>query len=120
MGPSSEHLLVRPQTPAELSRLIEEAFHFRGDITLQLQSGECVEGYLFDRDIGVECQYLQMYITGQSAPRPILYADVVAIRFSGEDTASGKDWEAWARKKESERQTEALRAEGEARARGHL
>jgi len=120
MGASSEHLMVRPETPAEVSRLIEEAFHFRGDITLHLQSGECVEGYLFNRDVGAECPYLQMYITGQSAPRPILYSDVVAVRFSGEDTASGKDWEAWAKKKESERQAEALLVEAAARARGHL
>jgi hypothetical protein len=61
-----------------------------------------------------------MYITGLSVPRPILYSDVVAVQFSGEDTASGKDWEAWAKKKESERQSEALRIEAAARARGHL
>jgi hypothetical protein len=120
MGASLEHLMVRAETPAELSRLIEEAFHYRGDVALHLQSGECVEGYLFNRDVDVDPPRLHMYIKGQSSPRPILYDDVVAVRFSGEDTASGKDWEAWAKKKESERHEEALRVEAEARARGHL
>jgi hypothetical protein len=120
MAASSEHLMIRPETPAELFRVIEEAFHFRGDVALHLQSGECVEGYLFNRDVGAERPHLEMYIKGRSVPRPILYSDVVAVRFSGEDTASGKDWEAWAKKKESERRDEALLAEAAARARGHL
>jgi hypothetical protein len=111
---------IPPQMQTELCRLIEEAFHFRGDVAVHLRSGECVEGYLFNRDISVEFPYLQMYINAQSTPRHILYADVVAVRLSGEDTASGKDWEAWAKKKESERQAETLRVEAEARARGHL
>ncbi len=112
--------MVRPQRQAELSRLIEEAFHYRGDVALHLQSGECVEGYLFNRDVDVDSPCLHMYIKGQSAPRPILYADVVAVQLSGEDTASGKDWEAWAKKKVPERQEESRRVEAEARARGHL
>jgi hypothetical protein len=120
MAGSSDHLMVRSETPGELSRLIEEAFHFRGDVTLHLRSGECIEGYLFNRDAWAERPYLQMYIEGRSDPRRILYSDVKAVRFSGEDTASDKDWEAWAKKKESERHAEALRVEAAARARGHL
>jgi hypothetical protein len=117
---SPEHLMVRPQTQAELCRAIEEAFHFRGDVALHLHSGEYVQGYLFNRDVDAECPHLHMYIEGHSAPRRILYSEVLAIHFTGDDTASGKDWEAWAKKKESERQAEALRVEAAARARGHL
>ncbi len=120
MAASSKHLMVRSETPAELSRLIEEAFHFRGDVALYLQSGECVEGYLFNREVSPAGPRLLLYVKGQSDPRVILYSDVMTVRFSGEDTASGKDWEAWAKKKESERQAEALSLEAAARARGHL
>jgi hypothetical protein len=116
----AEHLISRPQTQAELCRVIEEAFHFRGDVALHLHSGECVQGYLFNRNMDEESPHLQMYIEGHTAPRRVLYSEVVAIHFSGEDTASGKDWEAWVKKKESERQAEALRVEAAARARGHL
>jgi hypothetical protein len=117
---STEGLTSRPNTPAETCRLIEEALHYRGDVTLLLQSGERIEGYLFNRQSEGESPFLQMFIEGQSAPRHILYSEIVAVSFSGEDTASGKDWEAWVRKKESERRVESARVEAAARARGDL
>ncbi|MCZ6780213.1 MAG: hypothetical protein O7C73_01055 [Nitrospirae bacterium] len=45
---------------------------------------------------------------------------MVSIAFTGEDTASGKSWEAWAAKKESERCAEAQKVAEAASARGHL
>ncbi|HEY3198219.1 MAG TPA: hypothetical protein VGJ57_09410 [Nitrospirales bacterium] len=106
--------------PEEVSRMIEEAFHYRGDVTVHVQSGEDVEGYIFNRNPDAESPYLQMYINGQSAPRHISYSEIVDISLTGEDTASGGDWEAWIKKKESERQAESARIEAAARARGHL
>ena len=29
---------------------IEQAFDYRGDVTVTLASGECIEGYIFDRE----------------------------------------------------------------------
>ena len=100
--------------------MIEEAFHYRGDVTVHLRSGERVEGYIFNRNPDAESPYLQMYIEGHSAPRHIPYSEIVAVRLTGENTASGGDWEAWIKKKESERQMESARIEAAARARGHL
>jgi len=118
-GPS-EGLTVRPNSPDEFRRILEEGFHYRGDVTLRLQSGERVEGYLFNRDFGGEIPYVQMFIEGLKGPRQIPCSEIVAISFTGEDTASGNDWEAWARKKKSDRQAESARLEAAARARGHL
>ena len=106
--------------PEEVCRMIEEAFHYRGDVTVHVQSGERIEGYIFNRIPDAESPYLQMYIHGHNAPRHILYSEIVAVSLTGEDTASGGDWEAWIKKKESERQTESARLEAAARARGHL
>ena len=117
---SSEGLTVRPTSPDELRRILEEAFHYRGDVTLHLLSGERVEGYLFNRDFEGEVPYAQMFVVGLNGPRRIPCSEIVAISFTGEDTASGNDWEAWARKKESDRQAESARLEAAARARGHL
>jgi hypothetical protein len=117
---SSEGLIVRPTSPDELRRILEEALHYRGDVTLDLQSGERVEGYLFNRDFGGEAPYAQMFVEGLNGPRQIPCSEIVAISFTGEDTASGNDWEAWATKKKSDRQTESARLEAAARARGHL
>jgi hypothetical protein len=89
-------------------------------VTLDLQSGERIEGYIFNRNPNAEPPYLQIFIEGRSAPRHIRYAEILAVSFSGENTASGKDWEEWIKKKESERQAESARVEAAARARGHL
>jgi hypothetical protein len=61
-----------------------------------------------------------MFVEGLNAPRQIPCSEIVAISFSGEDTASGNDWEAWARKKETDRHAESARLKAAARARGHL
>ena len=52
--------------------------------------------------------------------REIPYTEVVSIAFTGEDTASGKSWEAWVAKKESDRCAEAKKVAEAASARGHL
>jgi hypothetical protein len=113
-------MTFRPASSAEVLHLIDDAFHYRGDVTLHLRSGEQIAGYVFNRNPDAVPPYLQFFLQGQTAPRQIPYSDIVAVNFSGDDTASGKDWEAWAKKKESERQAEASRIEAAARARGHL
>lgn len=50
----------------------------------------------------------------------ISYKQISSISFTGQDTASGKSWEAWVAKKESQRLAEALQIAEDARARGHL
>jgi hypothetical protein len=111
--------VFHPATPAELAEAVELAFDYRGDVTLTLRSGEQVAGYLFNRDTAGPQPALHLF-PESGGTRQIAYADVAAIAFTGEDTASGNSWEAWVTKKESERKAEARRAEAEARARGHL
>lgn len=114
-----EGKVFRPATPAELAEAVELAFDYRGDVTLVLASGERIVGYLFNREAAGPTPRLQIF-PELGGMREVPYADVASIAFSGEDTASGKSWEAWVAKKESERRAEAQRAEAEARARGHL
>jgi len=110
----------RPAALDELVQAVDTAFDYRGDVTLELHSGERIEGYIFNRNVGATPPYLQLYPSGQTGSRLILYTDIAAMIFSGEDTASGKSWESWVKKKEAERKAEAARVETEAKARGHL
>jgi hypothetical protein len=103
-----------------LREAVELAFDYRGDVALELASGQKIEGYIFNRNASASPPFLQFFPKGQPGERKIPYADVVAIAFTGEDTASGKSWEAWVKKKESERRAEAARIAAEAQARGHL
>ena len=112
--------LFRPGSTAELIEAIDQAFDYRGDVLLELKSGVKVEGYVFNRDTAAKHPSLQIYPRGETAARQIPYADIVTVAFTGEDTASGKSWEAWVAKKESQRQAESDAAAADARARGFL
>ncbi len=117
---SPQGRVFRPQTQAELKEAIEQAFDYRGDVTLELASGTSVEGYLYNRDQAGPRPTVQLFPRQGSELLEVPYDDIVAILFTGEDTAFGKSWEAWVAKKESQRRAEAERAAEAARARGHL
>ena len=112
--------LFRPDSTAELIEAIDQAFDYRGDVLLELKSGIKVEGYVFNRDTTSQHPHLQMFPKGETVAREIPYTDIVTVAFTGEDTASGKSWEAWVTKKESQRQAESEAAAADARARGFL
>lgn len=122
-GPESETLegrLFHPATLAELAEAVEQAFDYRGDVTLELASGAKIEGYVFNRHPSGPRPFLQLFPKQESGAIEIPYTDVTAIAFTGKDTASGKSWEAWVAKKESQRRAEAAQVEAAAKARGHL
>ncbi|MCC2642484.1 MAG: hypothetical protein K0S45_2897 [Nitrospira sp.] len=110
----------RPATPDELREAIELAFDYRGDVTVELKSGSQVTGYLFNRTATGEQPTIELFPATGSGTLTIPFSEVAAIAFTGKDTASGKSWEAWVAKKDSERRGEVDRAEAEANARGHL
>ena len=107
------------QSEADRVEAIDKAFDYRGDITLTL-GNEQVEGYIFNRDAKARPPRVEVFVKGSDQPRIIPYADILAIAFTGKDTADGKSWDAWVSKKESERQAEADRIKAEAEAQGHL
>ncbi len=119
-GGSLEGRTFRPATPAELSEAIELAFDYRGDITVELKSGDRVLGYLFNRTATGDQPTIELFPATSSGTMTIPYSEIAAIAFTGEDTATGKSWEAWIAKKDSERRQEVDRAAAEAKARGHL
>ena len=110
----------QPTTPEDIAEAVELAFDYRGDVTLMLRSGAKVEGYIFTRNSKGDRPSLEMFPKGREGVCTIPFADIVSIAFSGEDTASGKSWDVWVAKKESERWAEAERVAQAAQARGHL
>ena len=117
---SLEGRIFRPASGAELAEAVERAFDYRGDVTLELTSGGSVMGYLFNRDATGPEPWIELFPADDPAPRRIAYAQIASLAFTGEDTASGKSWETWVSKKESERKAETARVEADARTRGHL
>jgi hopanoid biosynthesis associated radical SAM protein HpnH len=80
----------------ELAEAIEEAFDYRGDITLQLRSGERVEGYIFDRNPATAT--LRIVVKPDGRRQTVRYAEIERLAFSGRDMADGRSFEAWVRK----------------------
>jgi hopanoid biosynthesis associated radical SAM protein HpnH len=74
---------------------IEQAFDYRGDVTVTLRTGERLEGYIFDRDRAAS----RMRILNKTGQRvTVTYADVAQLSFTGRDMADGRSWEAWIKK----------------------
>ena len=117
---SLEGRVFQPTSFAELVEAVELAFDYRGDITVSLKSGESLSGYLFNRQVSGSDSYLEVFPSASSDARHIRYDQIAAIAFTGEDTATGKSWETWIAKKDSERRAEGKRVEAEAKIRGIL
>ena len=117
---SLEGRVFRPATLEELREAVELAFDYRGDITVELKAGGQVTGYLFNRNATGEQPTIELFPASSSGTMTIPYSEVATIAFTGEDTATGKSWEAWISKKDSERRREVDRAAADAKARGHL
>jgi hypothetical protein len=84
----------------EIRQALDQAFDYRGDITLTLRDGQAVEGYLFDRRVGKSLtdSFAKILPKDNSARRTIAYGDIAKLEFTGKDTAHGKSFETWLKK----------------------
>jgi hypothetical protein len=85
---------------ADLRDALEQAFDYRGDVTITRKDGSRVEGYIFDRRNGAtQAESVVRLIPKDSQQKvSVAYSDIAALAFSGRDTAAGRSWEAWVRK----------------------
>ena len=109
-----------PRSDKELAEAIELAFDYRGDVTIELRSGESMSGYLFNREVHGADSWVEIFPASSPETRRVRYDEIATVAFSGEDTASGKSWDNWVAKKGSERKAEADRLAADAQARGYL
>jgi hypothetical protein len=85
--------------PGQLAGGIEQAFDYRGDVTLTLGTGERIEGYVFDRERKPDPAASTLRImTKPGQTIAVRFADVAQLSFTGRDMADGRSWDAWARK----------------------
>jgi hypothetical protein len=87
-------------TDEEIRAALEKAFDYRGDVTITRKDGSTIEGYLFDRRNAstLKDSVVRLYPKNSNEKVSISYADIVALAFTGRDTAAGKSWEAWMKK----------------------
>ena len=85
--------------------VIEQAFDYRGDVTVFCEDGRKIEGFLFDRR--QQPQPLVRMMPNDGGRVEVPYSQIVRISFSGRDCAFGRGWDAWVKKHEQ------LKAKGE-------
>ena len=102
-------------SPEALARAVENAFDYRGDVTVETRDGRVIEGYIYDRVARGENPRVRIMPADGSPRETIPYDQIAALRFTGKDAAWGKSWEAWVRKHDKMKaQGEEASLEGEA------
>ena len=86
-----------------LENLIEQAFNYRGDVTIDLNEGPSITGYLYNRNRINKT--IEVFVGNTAHPLTIPYNHIKNIRLTGVDTAAGKSWEAWLQKKSLKEKT---------------
>lgn len=88
---------------------VELAFDYRGDITLTLDGGTDVVGYLFNRDPGSPEPFVDVF-EREGGRRRLPYASIRRIRFTGRNTAAGNSYAAWLRSRDAAKVAEPTRS----------
>lgn len=81
LGASSED-------PVGLHRLVEQAFAYRGNVTIDLRNGISIVCYLSNRDGRGPRPRVEYLDEGGEGPFSVPYSDIVNIRFTGADAAA--------------------------------
>ncbi len=85
---------------ADIARLVERAFHYRGDVTVKMADGSEVTGYLFNRGRGASGSSAQLFEAETGREVSMSYCSIADVLFTGRDAASGKHFENFQRRRE--------------------
>ncbi|MCP4834432.1 MAG: hypothetical protein GY895_06655 [Phycisphaera sp.] len=91
---------VSGEDPERLRLALDDAFDYRGDVTVVRRDGTEVVGYLFDRrsELTLENSVVRVLPPDGPSRIEIPYPEIAEIRFSGRDPAAGRSWESWVRR----------------------
>jgi hopanoid biosynthesis associated radical SAM protein HpnH len=79
------------QRAAASPEVLRQAFEYRGNVTLHLDDGSRLEGYVTTLRDGA----LQLWRPGRSATEAVAAGRIREVVFSGRDPASGRSFETW-------------------------
>lgn len=79
---------VRQGADNSVAELVERAFHYRGDVTVGMDDGGAVTGYLFNRNDRVSEPFAQLFETRTGREVSILYRGISEVLFTGRDAAA--------------------------------
>ena len=108
VAPGTAHEQLEGSVPSlaneeELREALEQAFDYRGDVSITRKDGTKVEGYVFDRSVArskgtrLADSFVRLLPKDGSPKIRISYYEIAALAFTGRDMAAGKSWENWVR-----------------------
>lgn len=108
VAPGTAHEKLEGSVPSlanedDLRKALEQAFDYRGDVSITRKDGSIIEGYIFDRGIdrnngtSLAGSFVRVLPKNGSPKIKISYAEIAALAFTGRDMAAGKSWENWVR-----------------------
>jgi len=104
VAPGTAHEKLEGSVPSltneeELRNALEQAFDYRGDVSITRKDGAKIEGYIFDRSsgTGLADSFVRLLPKDGSPKIKIPYLEIAGVAFSGRDMAAGKTWENWVR-----------------------
>lgn len=95
--PTLHGLVATHQDERALIAALEQAFDYRGDVTLTLTSGTAITGYIFDRRSAATLaeSTVRLLPADGSAKATVKYSEIARLEFTGKDAAHGKTFENW-------------------------
>lgn len=98
--PSLQGLVATREDEQALLAALEQAFDYRGDVTITRVSGDEITGYIFDRRSGdtLATSTVRVLTAQDDDPRVIPFNEIAALAFSGKDAAHGRSFDRWVRK----------------------
>ena len=104
VAPGTAHEKLEGSVPSlaneeDLCKALEQAFDYRGDVSITRKNGTKIEGYIFDRSNGTRLadSFVRLLPKDGSPKITISYTEIAALAFTGRDMAAGKSWENWVR-----------------------
>jgi hopanoid biosynthesis associated radical SAM protein HpnH len=96
----SDTLQGQAAAGGKLADGLEQAFDYRGDVTIKLKSGDQIEGYVFDRQGSPKSGMAKLRVMLKNEGRKVTVeqSQIEELAFSGRDMADGKSYEAWVKK----------------------
>lgn len=91
----------------DFNEVLDAAFDYRGDVTIELKDGARIKGYLANRNANASPPFFEVFPDDGGPKRRFVLDDLSALEFSGKDTASGKSWETWIAKWNAKKESEA-------------
>ena len=80
--------LAHREIDSGVAELVERAFHYRGDVTVNMDNGVSVTGYLFNRNDRVGEPFVQLFETRTGREISIPYRSISEVLFTGRDAAA--------------------------------